>query len=119
MSEYLQRNAESKDSNDSYTFVTPKKSIFTTKDLNEFKKSKTFDEIRDFVVFCAEKVKGCKISDGYKTESSGSSKSDENDDIQSANVDKIERFMCKMCVNVDEIPPIQQPMVCRCHYTHF
>lgn len=111
MSEYLHSRSESKGSDCGFAFVTPKKSIFTNKDLNEFKKSKTFDEIRDFVVFCAEKIKGCKISDRYNAGSSGGSKRDESDDMQSVNVDKIERFMCKMCKYVDDIPPIRQPMV--------
>lgn len=77
---------------------SPQRAIFSERDLNEFKKSESNQQILEFISVCADSVRGMKISDADTT------------DFECAPITKFVNFMHELYDLVDLIPPIRQPM---------
>ena len=76
-------------------YIVPTKSIYEESDLEEFKRSKAYQEIISFVKVCSESVLGMKLSSEF----------DCSEPIQ-----KFITFMTQLSTMIDQVPPIQQPM---------
>lgn len=77
-------------------FIVPSKSIYEESDLEEFKRSKSYQDIISFIKICSESVVGLK----FTTELESSS----------IYIEKFVHFISQLATMIDEIPPIQQPM---------
>ena len=82
-----------------YNFHAPVRKLLSPPDLERFKASPICQEIKAFVVACAESVKGVSLSEARAVELP-----------EDSVVLKMESYMSTLEALVDEVPPLQQPM---------
>ena len=82
-----------------YNFRAPVRKLLSPPDLEMFKSSPICQEIKAFVVACAESVKGVSLTEARAIELPDDSA-----------VLKIESYMSTLEALVGEVPPLQQPM---------